>query len=134
MTLETAKRIVLEQGEKSNKEAQSVIRGGMTICEYTADGHRAYSWIKVLPTATDEESSIELAMMNHQKKKQPRKTKEIQEERKDLDPKPQKSEAPPTPLSIASEENNAPLISRFASNIKRKFNKFVKVMDEFVEE
>lgn len=62
MTLETAKRIVLEQGKDSNKEAQAVVSGGMTICEITTDGRRTYPWIKVLPTKTDVESSIEQAL------------------------------------------------------------------------
>ena len=57
MTFETANRIIHEQGEYANKEAQAVVRGGMTICELTADGRRTYPWIKVLPTKTDAESS-----------------------------------------------------------------------------
>ena len=62
MTLETAKRIVAEQGESASKEAKAVVRGGMTICELTNDGHRTYPWIKVFPTETDTESSIKQAM------------------------------------------------------------------------
>ncbi len=40
MTLETAKRIVREQGEEACKEALAIVRGGMTICEISADGRR----------------------------------------------------------------------------------------------
>lgn len=72
MTLETANRIVLEQGEKTNKEARAVVRGGMVICELTVDGRRTYPWIKVYPTKTDNESSIEQALeMRHAKKTSP---------------------------------------------------------------
>ena len=53
MTLETAKRIVREQGEDSNKEARAVVRGGMTICEKNVDGSRKYIWVKIMPTKTD---------------------------------------------------------------------------------
>ena len=62
MTLETAKRIVREQGEDSNKEARAVVRGGMTICEKNVDGSRKYIWVKIMPTKTDEESSIDVAL------------------------------------------------------------------------
>ena len=62
MTLETAKRIVREQGEDSNKEARAVVRGGMTICEKNVDGSRKYVWVKVKPTMTDDESSIDVAL------------------------------------------------------------------------
>ena len=34
----------------------------MVICELTADGRRSYPWIKVMPTRTDDESSIEQAL------------------------------------------------------------------------
>jgi len=62
MTLETAKRIVREQGEDSNKEARAVVRGGMTICEKNVDGSRKYIWVKIMPTKTDEESSIDVVL------------------------------------------------------------------------
>ena len=68
MTLETARKLVLEQGEYADKEAQAVVRGGMTICEQSADGHRTYLWIKVIPTKTDAESSIEQALEVRQAK------------------------------------------------------------------
>lgn len=62
MTLETAKRIVREQGEKACKEALAIVRGGMTICEKNVDGSRKYVWVKVKPTMTDDESSIDVAL------------------------------------------------------------------------
>lgn len=76
MTLETAKRIVQEQGEFACKEALAVARGGMTICEKKEDGSRKYIWVKVKPTLTDDESSIDTALKNRQvgKTKQPSKT------------------------------------------------------------
>ena len=73
MTLETAKRIknggnvqgqdirTYEKFELLNKEADAILRGGMYICEEQENGNRKYIWIKVIPTKTDEESSIELA-------------------------------------------------------------------------
>ena len=61
MTLETAKRIVREQGEEACKEALAIVRGGMTICEKNVDGSRKYVWVKVKPTMTDDESSIDVA-------------------------------------------------------------------------
>lgn len=60
MTHETAKRLV-EEGHPS-KEAEAVVRGGMTICENKTDGSRRYHWIKVKPTMKDEESSIDVAL------------------------------------------------------------------------
>ena len=68
MTLETAKRMV--DAGKPSKEAEAVIRGGMTICEKKEDGSRKYVWIKVEPTLSDAESSIRQAMDKHEKKKQ----------------------------------------------------------------
>ena len=62
MTLETAKRIVREQGEEACKEALAIVRGGMTICEKNVDGSRKYIWVKIMPTKTDEESSIDVAL------------------------------------------------------------------------
>ena len=62
MTLETAKRIVREQGEEACKEALAIVRGGMTICEKNVDGSRKYVWVKVKPTMTDDESSIDVAL------------------------------------------------------------------------
>ena len=69
MTLETAKRTIQEQGENANKEARAVVRGGMTICEKNVDGSRMYVWVKVKPTKTDDESSIDVALENREKRK-----------------------------------------------------------------
>lgn len=69
MTLETANRIVQEQGELASKEALAVVRGGMTICEKKADGSRKYVWVKVKPTITDDESSIDVALENRGRRK-----------------------------------------------------------------
>ena len=68
MTLETAKRQVLALGELASKEALAVVRGGMTICEKKEDGSRKYVWVKVKPTMTDEESSIDVALENRRKR------------------------------------------------------------------
>ena len=73
MTLETAKRLV-EEGHP-NKEAEAVVRGGMTICENKEDGSRKYHWINVMPTMADEESSIDLAMKDYRKKRQTKKSR-----------------------------------------------------------
>jgi hypothetical protein len=62
MTLDTAKRIVREQGEEACKEALAIVRGGMTICEKNVDGSRKYVWVKLKPTMTDDESSIDVAL------------------------------------------------------------------------
>ena len=69
MTLETAKRIVREQGELATKEALAIVRGGMTICEKNVDGSRKYIWVKIMPTKTDEESSIDVALEKQGKRK-----------------------------------------------------------------
>ena len=69
MTLETANRIVQEQGELASKEALAIVRGGMTICEKKDDGSRKYVWVKIMPTKTDEESSIDVALENRRKRK-----------------------------------------------------------------
>jgi len=69
MTLETAKRIVREQGELAAKEALAIVRGGMTICEKKSDGSRKYVWVKVKPTLTDDDSSIDVALENRRKRK-----------------------------------------------------------------
>ena len=69
MTLETAKQQVLAQGESASKEALAIVRGGMTICEKKADGSRKYVWVKVKPTLTDDESSIDVALENQRIRK-----------------------------------------------------------------
>ena len=69
MTLETAKQQVLAKGESASKEALAIVRGGMTICEKKADGSRKYVWVKVKPTLTDDESSIDVALENQRIRK-----------------------------------------------------------------
>lgn len=140
MTLETAKRIVREQGEDSNKEARAVVRGGMTICETSADRRRTYLWLKVLPTETDEESSIELALKMHNQKKQP-----ISKSSTKAITHPSTAIVEETSITIHSE----PTVSKkmdspdlkevhpflqLIAYLKKKFEEFVKVMDDFVEE
>ena len=134
MTLETAKRFVLEQGKYANKEAQAVVRGGMTICEQSADGRRSYPWIKVLPTATDEESSIDLAMKDYRKKRELRNRKnKIKEE-------PISSQVPVLqhklviPQINESKQKGSNPLSVISSKIKNKFDEFVKIMDGMVDE
>ena len=140
MTLETARRIVREQGDDSNKEARAVVRGGITICEISADGRRTYPWIKVLPTETDEESSIELALKIHNQKKLSfsrlstkaiyAPTKAIVEEATaTIHSEPTVSK---TMDSLDSKEVH-PFLQLIAY-LKRKFDEFVKAMDELVEE
>ena len=126
MTLETAKQLV-KAGEAS-KEAEAVVRGGMYICENTANGSRKYIWIKVNPTITDAESSIDAAMESYRKRKQPKKSRVV------LPPK----EEIPTPKIAEpeqeSEQKPSPVLPRLVSTLKRKFSNFVKIMDQIVDE
>ena len=135
MTLETAKRLVLEQGEYANKEAQAVVRGGMTICEQSADGRRTYLWIKVFPTKTDGESSIEQALEVRQaketasnKKKQPR---------KDLVAIPVEN-IETAPVMIPKEESPTEettlSIYSLISKGKQKLRDFMKILDKIIVE
>ena len=133
MTLETAKRII-EEG-LPNKEAEAVVRGGMTVCENQENGSRKYKWIKVLPTKTDEESSIELAIKIYQKKKQPRRKRDdgtnhvVETANHPVQNKnnnPQEQEEPDT------RDTNT--LYRTIAYLKRKLNEFVKALDELVEE
>ena len=128
MTLETAKRLV-EEGHP-DKEAEAVVRRGMTICENKTDGSQKYIWIKVLPTMTDEESSIVLAMEAYQKRKQPKRNKVVLSTKEEaLTPKIEEPEPEPE-----SDQEPSPFLPRLASTLKRKFSNFVKIMDEFVDE
>ena len=134
MTLETAQRIVQEQGEIASKEAMAVVRGGMTICEITADGRRTYPWIKVLPTKTDAESSIEQALKLRREKKTTSSKK-----------KQQKSGVNPIKVSnivpvqipdkgVSLIENKPFSIDSLISKAKQKLREFMKVLDEIVVE
>lgn len=134
MTLETAQRIVLEQGENADKEARAVVRGGLTICERGEDGRRTYPWIKVLPTATDNESSIEqavemrraikLSFTMQEKPKRPT-TATL------LDP-PQPVYIPVIEKSLV--ENEPFSIYTFITIVKKKVLDFLKMLDEIVVE
>ena len=134
MTLETAKRIVLEQGDYANKEAQAVVRGGMTICEFTTDGRRSYPWIKVLPTATDAESSTDLAIKEY------RKRKELRNRKNKIKEEPISSQVPVLqhklviPQINESKQKGSNPLSVISSKIKKKFEEFVKIMDGMVDE
>lgn len=136
MTLETANRIVLEQGKDASKEAQAVVRGGMTICELTADGHRTYPWIKVKPTQTDEESSIEQALeARRAKKTTSNKKKEPIKESIEIATK-----APEyVPVQIPEEdasliEDKPSSFDLLISKTKRKLVELWKILDEIVVE
>lgn len=138
MTLETAKRLVLEQGENASKEARAVVRGGMTICECREDGRRTYPWIKVLPTKTDDESSIDLAL------KMRRALKQSFNPPKQQKPESQPIvfsnnihvEVPPHSLNIEESfnENQKFSISTVISNVKEKIRKLMIYLDEIVVE
>jgi hypothetical protein len=133
MTLETAKRFVLEQGKYANKEAQAVVRGGMTICEQSADGRRSYPWIKVFPTKTDDESSIDLAIKEYRMKKELRNWKNRKEEQISS-PIPVLQQILVIPQIIEPEQKESNPLSSIVSKIKKRFDEFVKIMDGIVEE
>ena len=140
MTLETAKRIVREQDEEACKEALAIVRGGMTICEKNVDGSRKYVWVKVKPTMTDDESSIELALKMHNQKQQPisrPSTKAIYAPTKAIVEEPTATihSEPTIPKKMDNHDSNKvhPFLQLIAY-LKKKFEEFVKVMDEFVEE
>lgn len=140
MTLETTKRIVREQGDDSNKEARAVVRGGMTICEISADGRRTYPWIKVLPTETDEESSIELALKIHNQKKlsiSRLSTKAIYAPTKAIVEEATATIHSEPTIPKKMDNPNSKDVDPFwqlIKYLKRKFEEFVKTMDELVDE
>jgi hypothetical protein len=140
MTLDTAKRIVRERGEVACKEALAIVRGGMTICEKNVDGSRKYIWVKIMPTKTDEESSIELALKMHNQKQQPiprPSTKAIYAPTKAIVEGPTATihSEPTIPKKMDNPDSNRvhPFLQLIAY-LKKKFEEFVKVMDDFVEE
>ena len=135
MTLETAKRIVSEQGENASKEAKAVVRGGMTICELAADGRRTYPWVKVLPTKTDGESSIELAL----KMRRPTgksKSKEEQLKQKPATAPVKVPEALPAQVikEESTDENRSLSIYSLISKAKQKLRELWLELDEIVVE
>ena len=128
MTLETAQRIVREKGAQADKEAQSVVRGGMNICEITQDG-RNYLWIKVKPTLRDDESSIEVALENHKKKNNKQFSETMQSpvrQEKNITPKPINRQ-----LEVDNKKEQAPSIF---GRIKKKAVEFLKEIDSIVIE
>ena len=140
MTLETAKRIVRAQGEEACKEALAIVRGGMTICEKKVDGSRKYVWVKVKPTMTDDESSIEQALKMHNQKQQ-----SISISSAKAITSPSKAIVEETSITIHSEPTVPKKMDSLDSKevhpflqliayLKRKFDEFVKAMDELVEE
>lgn len=135
MTLETAKRILLEQGEDSNKEARAVVRGGMTICELTPDGHRTYPWIKVLPTKTDEKSSIEQALeMRRTMKMASNKKMHPQQEPVADSVKTLETVPVLVPKEKSLLEDKAFSIYALISKGKQKLRELMKLLDEIVIE
>ena len=134
MTLETAKRIVLDQGVHATKEAQAVVRGGMTICEFTTDGRRSYPWIKVLPTATDAESSIDLAIREYRNRKELRNRKNKKNEEPKSSPVPVLQHKLVIPQIYEPKQRESNPLSDISSKIKKKFDEFVKIMDGMVDE
>ena len=124
MTLDTAKRII-EQGQQ-NKEAEAIVRGGMNICDVLPDGRRKYRWIKVLPTKTDAESSIDAAMEKYQKKPLKPAT----------EPKPQVKTEPTAPASQSPKEEAAiqPATPTFIERLKKKAKEVLQQLDKIVIE
>jgi len=128
MTLETAQRIVREKGALADKEAQAVVRGGMNICETTQDG-RTYLWIKVKPTFTDKESSIEAALEDHRKRNYRQFSEMMQSpvrQEKNITPKPINRQ-----LEVDNKKEQDPSIF---GRIKKKAVEFLKEIDSIVIE
>lgn len=147
MTLETAKRILEElPQDKSDRfnyrmknytlvhEAEAVCRGGFTFCEHTEDRGRMYVWVKVSPTETDAESSIDLAMKEYRKKRDLRNRKIQIKEEQISSPIPVLQKKLVIPQIVKSEQKDPTPLSSIKSKIKKKFDEFVKVMDEIVDE
>ncbi len=127
MTLETAKRIVNEG--TANKEAEAVVRGGMTICETKTDGSRKYQWVKVLPTNTDEESSINVALIKYRNRRQKHSSKKKEEAT------PHEPESSPTPVaSIQKEESAQPSQPALLERLKKRAKDLWKEIDSIVVE
>ncbi len=131
MTLETARRIV-DEGI-SNKEAEAVIRGGMTICHTKSDGSRSYQWIKVHPTANDEESSIEIALGNTRKRKSIRQVPKTSMKEELITYKTESPQMSPNP-STTIEVANLSLQPTFFERLKKKAVEIWKEIDSIVIE
>ena len=98
----------------------------MNICEVQADGRRKYRWVKVLPTKTDAESSIEAALEKRQKKA----WKPVAE------PIPQEiSEQPAvTTQSTEKEVETQPVAPTFLDRLKKKAKEIWQELDSIVIE
>ena len=130
MTLETAKRMVQEQGEYANKEARAVVKGGMTICELTEAGRRTYPWIKVMRTKTDGESSIEQALII-------RRGKNTKTKQGPVEPPVKTPEIAPAQVSHKEEipkEKDSFSINSFISKKKQRLLEMWKEIDEILAE
>ena len=147
MTLESAKRILEElPQDKSDRfnyrmknytlvhEAEAVCRGGFTFCEQTEERGRVYVWVKVFPTETDAESSIDLALKEYRKKKDLRNRKNQINKEQTSSPIPVLQQKLVIPQIVKSEQKGTNSLLSIKSKIKRKFDEFVKVMDEIVDE
>lgn len=99
----------------------------MTICETKDDGSRKYSWIKVEPTATDAESSIQLAMEKYEKKNQ------VKRRAKQKDPTPDETIAS-TPKTDEETIVVNKEIDSFINRLKKKAKKLWKEIDSVVIE
>ncbi len=148
MTLETANRIknegyvqgkdvrTYEQFMVLKKEAEAILRGGMNICETKEDGSRKYVWIKVKPTQTDNESSIDVAMKKYRRRKQSGSKMRIEQAEKRL----QNSAVTVPSYTVPSIQHEEPIqdevspLSQLITYMKREFAKFVKTIDGLVEE
>lgn len=148
MTLETANRIknegyvqgkdvrTYEQFMVLKKEAEAILRGGMNICETKEDGSRKYVWIKVKPTQTDNESSIDVAMKKYRRRKQSCSKMRIEQAAIRF----QSSAAAVPCFSVPCVHNEECIqdekspLSQLITYLKREFAKFVKTMDGLVEE
>lgn len=111
---------------KGSKEAEAVVRGGMTICETKGDGTRKYIWIRVEPTLTDAESSIKLAMDKHEKKKQ------VKRKPNPIEPVVEEKASVPTQteeMQVVKKE-----IDSFIIRLKKKAKKIWEEIDSVVIE
>lgn len=124
MTLETAKRII-EEG-LPNKEAEAVVRGGMNICEVQPDGRRKYRWIKVMPTKTDAESSIEAALEKFQKKA----CKPVTESK----PQEKTEQSVGTTQISEKEVETQPVAPTFMDRLKKKAKRILQELDNIIIE
>ena len=146
MTLETAKRVLEEVPQDDTRfqyrmknysrihEAEAVCRGGFTYCEHEDNGGRRYVYLKVFPTPTDSESSIEQALeLYRSRNKKP--TGTIRDY-----PKPVENRVPVSSVTIESHEETeipdkkATSIVQVLEKWKRLLYRIKSQLDEFVQE